>query len=252
MGGTIAFESTPKQGSRFFFTVPFKPPTEEAPPRSVDSGKQVTRLAAGYHVNALVADDNRENRAMLSQMLTDIGVGVTPAEDGQQVLESIHAERPDVVFMDIRMPVMDGFEATQRILKEYRDDRPKLVVVSASALVHEQQRYVEAGFDDFVAKPVQARRVYECLARLLHVEYEYEETEVPQTAFETMVLPVSLLSRLKRVATFGEVTELEESLDEVSQMGEQGRVLAQRLRALSRNFDMEGILELLEGMRNEE
>ncbi len=252
MGGAIAFESTPKQGSRFFFTVPFKPPTEEVPPRSVDSGKQVTRLAAGYHVNALVADDNRENRTVLSRMLADIGVGVTPAEDGQQVLESVRAERPDIIFMDIRMPVMDGFEATQRIMKEYRDDRPKLVVVSASALVHERQRYFEAGFDDFIPKPVRAGRVYECLARLLRVEYEYEETKGPQTAFEIMVLPAPLLSRLRQAAEFGEVTDLEESLDEVSKMDEQGRALAHRLRALSRNFDMEGILELLETMSNAE
>ena len=262
MGGELDFESTLEKGSRFFFTIPLEPTTEGVTPSSVDAVRQVVCLAAGYQVKALVADDNQENRDVLSQMLSDIGVTVIMAENGGQVLEAVRAEGPDIVFMDIWMPVMDGLEATQRIIEEFGEERPKLVAVSASALVHEQQRYFEAGFDDFIAKPVDSQRVYECLATFLHVEYEYDDSERPKTDFEKIVLPKELLSRLRRAAEFWEVTELEESLEEVcslrsptaspyGQISEHARLLAERLRELSRNFDMEGILEILREISHE-
>ena len=119
------------------------------------------------------------------------------------------------------------------------------MAVSASALVHERQGYFDAGFDDFIAKPVDSQRVYECLATFLRVGYEYDDSAMPQTEFDKIVLPENLLSRLRRAAEFWEVTELEESLEEVCQISEHGRLLAERLRELSRNFDMEGIIEIL-------
>ena len=245
MRGELTFESTPQNGSRFFFTLPLESATEGATPRSEDSGRQVAQLAAGYQVKALVVDDNQENRDVLSQMLKDIGVTVMMVENGQQALETVRVETPDIVFMDIWMPVMDGLEATRRILEEFGEERPKLVAVSASALVHERQKYFEAGFDDFIPKPVDAQQVYECLATFLQIEYEYDDSEMPQTEFEEIVLPEQLLLRLRRAAEFWEVTELEELLEEVCQMGEHGSLLAERLRELSRNFDMEGILDIL-------
>jgi len=204
MGGELDFESTLGEGSRFFFTIPIEPTTKEVELGSVDAVRQVVHLAAGYQVKALVADDNRENRDVLSQMLSDIGVTVIMAENGGQVLETVRAEKPDIVFMDIWMPVMDGLEATQRILDEFGEERPKLVAVSASALVHERQGYFEAGFNDFIPKPVNAQQVYECLATFLRVEYEYDDSEMPQTEFEKIVLPENLLSRLRRAAEFWE------------------------------------------------
>jgi len=262
MGGNLAFESTLKKGSRFFFTVPFKPATEEITSRSADSYKNVVRLAAGYQVKALVADDEQENREVLSRLLSNIGVTVITAENGKQALEAVGSgtsattanhrdNRPDIVFMDIRMPVMDGLEAARRILKEFGESRPKLVAVSASALVHERQGYFDAGFDDFIAKPLNSGRIYESLANLLHVEYEYEDEGLPPIDFEKIILPSSLLARLKEAAKFGNVTELEKSLDDIRQIGEEGRLLAEHLQKLIRNLDMGAIPDILEMVSDE-
>ncbi|MFC1715538.1 two-component regulator propeller domain-containing protein, partial [Candidatus Poribacteria bacterium] len=251
MGGRLAFESIPNEGTRFFFTVSLKPSGEGVTSRAVDSGRQIVHLAAGYEVKALVADDNEKNRAVLSQMLIHIGVTVVEAENGQQALEAVHNERPDIVFLDIRMPDMNGLEVAQRILEEIGEERPKLVAVSASAMVHQRQRYFDAGFDAFVPKPVDARQVYQCLANFLHVEYEYEDTQEQQVSFEEIVLPEALFLRLKDAAGMGRVTELEKSINEVGQVGEQGNLLAQELLRLCQNFDMDAILEILEVIRHE-
>ena len=255
MGGELSVESEPGKGSRFFFTVPLQ--KVERTDGSLDVSSQIIRLADGYSLTALVADDNKENREVLEQILSYIGVEVRLAENGQEALESVRAEIPDIVFMDIRMPVMDGLEATRRILEEFDSkgglpSRPCIVAVSASALEHQRKQFMEeAVFDDFIAKPVRAERVYECLANLLHVEYEYKDVETLQIDSDKIVLPENLLLHLREVAEFGSVTELEELLDEVRQIGEHGHLLAEHIHELSQNLDMDAILGILEGINHE-
>ena len=262
MGGELAVESPPlnppqfgeeireSKGSRFFFTVPLKPITEEAISSRMDLREDrlkniPTRLADGYNVKALVADDNKENRDVLSKILEDIGVSVITAENGQQAVELGLSHKPDIIFMDIWMPQMDGLQAAQQILSECGEDSPKLVAVSASVLSHERRRYFDAGFDDFIAKPVDEGQVYDCLAKFLRVEYEYDDVEIQSIDFDKIVLPEALFSCISEAAELGRVAELENALNEIRQLGEQERLLAERLRELSRDFDMEGIFKLL-------
>ena len=252
MGGEISLESEPGRGSHFFFTVPLKPATGESQTSEVSETSEVyVRLAEGYSVKALVAEDNKENRDVLSKILEDVGVSVITAYNGGQAVEKTLAEKPDIVFMDIWMPVLDGLEALKQILSECGEDRPKLVAVSASALTHERQNYFNAGFDDFIPKPVDAKRVYECLAKFLQVEYEYEDDYLQSIELEKIVLPEALFLRLKEAAEFGQVTKIEEALDEVRQIGEGGHLLAEQLHQLSRNFDMKGILDVLGKINHE-
>jgi CheY-like chemotaxis protein len=205
-------------------------------------------------VKALVADDEQKVRDVLSRMLTDIGVSVITAENGEQALAAVRHDSPDIVFMDIKMPVMDGLKATQQILKEFGEsarshpenrDRPKLVAFSASALTHEQQRYLEAGFDYFIAKPVRIEEVCKCLASLLHVEYEYDDAETPSINIEDIVLPKELLQRIEAAAKVYGTTKLLHCFDEIEQHGEEGYRLAEHLRELNQKSDMKAILDII-------
>ena len=265
MGGELSVESPPLSsgigvGTRFFFTVPLSVVRSRI---GKEFGRKLpARLADGYQVKALVADDNKENRDVLEKMLSDIGVSVITAENGQQAVETTYANQPDIVFMDIWMPVLNGLQAIQPIILKYGASRPKLVAVSASVLPHERQKYFEEGFDDFIAKPVDAQRVYECLASLLHIKYEYDDDDFKSVDFddfdglkkveqatkdlENIALPEELFNRLKEAAELSVVTELEEALNEVGQMGEAERLLAEKLLTFSRNFDMKGILDILD------
>jgi len=259
MEGKLDVESELGIGSRFSFCIELKCLEDEIAERPLDSVKKVLHLAEGYSVKALVADDNQENREILSLILSDIGVSVISAEDGQQALEKTVKYKPDIVFMDIRMPVMDGFEAAKRILnrnnpkyntqdssRNTHDYRiPKLVAVSASALVHERERYFNAGFDYFIAKPISDKCIYECLAQLLHVKYETDEYNAISIDFSQIKLPKEILIHLKESAEFGRVTDLDRLLDEVEKIGDDGIILANKIRELSHNFNMDGVLDIL-------
>ncbi|MCD6506139.1 response regulator [Candidatus Poribacteria bacterium] len=246
MGGKLSVESTQGEGSRFFFELSLR---RVATARPRTPRRRVIHLAGGYHVKALVVDDDRESREILSRMLSDIGVSVITAEDGREALEYVRSHRPDILFVDVRMPVMDGIELARRIL-ECEHNPPKMVAVSASALSHERRRYLEVGFDDFIAKPFRDEQIYGSMARLLQIQYETEELDVPSVNPSEIKLPKDLLERLREAAEYGRVTELERILRQVEQIGEAETQLAERLRELSQNFDMAGVLEILGGIQH--
>ena len=256
MGGRLELESTPGTGSRFFFTL--RLPVARAggvAEASTEQWSRVSHLAPGYRVAALVADDVPENREILSWMLTEIGVDVTLAANGREAIESIKSEAPDIAFLDIRMPEIDGSQVARRIREELGRDAPKVVAVSASALDHERKQYLEAGFDRFIPKPVRAEQVYACLADLLQVEYEYASTEpgngaeAPELSWSGIRLPDQLLMRLREAAELHSVTELERYLSEMEALGEDERHHAAHLRDLSEQYDMDGILKILKDIR---
>ncbi|MBI1922859.1 response regulator [Candidatus Poribacteria bacterium] len=251
-------------GARFFFTVPLESATRAAHPPKAAVGRSVARLASGYHVKAIVADDVAENREVLSKILSDIGVDVITVENGEQALEAVRAHHPDIVFMDIRMPVMNGLEAVQQIWEELGrrgralapyegvETSPLLVAISASTLVHEKERYLGAGFDAFIPKPLLAEQIYAGLANLLRIEYEYIGAGAVGTApvdVSEIAFPPELLRRMKEAVEFQSITELKASVSEVEQLGENGHRLAAHLRPLLQRCDMEGILKVLSGMQ---
>jgi len=259
MGGELGLESELERGSRFFFTIPLPPATSDTIAES-SQWSDVTRLAEGCHVKALIADDTEVNRNVLSKMLSDLGVEVIEAENGQQAVEMVREHRPDIVFMDIRMPVMGGMEAAQQILEESGRDSgemsfcPTIVAISASTLTHEQQTYFDAGFEDFISKPFRFERVCECLANLLDVEFETDESdEGEEQSLETpqVTLPEVLLKQLKAAAEGYRVTELKTHLNEIEGGGLAGQRLAKRLSELILSYDMEGVLKILSEIKPE-
>jgi signal transduction histidine kinase/ligand-binding sensor domain-containing protein/CheY-like chemotaxis protein len=251
MGGRLQVESAPGRGSRFFFSLSLPAAAQPLPPAFVRGDGQVKGLAPGQRVRALVVDDVAENRQVLAELLAALGVEVETAENGRRAIEQVRAARPGIVFMDIRMWVMDGVEAMRQIRAEWGQESPKLVAVTASAFEHERRAYLKAGFDAFIAKPVREEEVCESLARLLGVEFEREAGPGAPPDFSGLRLPAGLWARLWQAAEAGEVTELEEHLGEVERQGGEGRRLAEHLRSLSRNIDIKAILDLLEGIPHE-
>ena len=250
LGGELELESTPGEGARFFFTVPLPPAAAELKREQDQEWNRVVSLAPGHQVKALVADDVPANRAILAQLLEAIGVQVHLAVNGVEAVEIGRRERPDITFMDIRMPELDGMEAMLQLLEDPGREAMKIVAVSASTLDHERQHYLESGFEEFIGKPVRIDQIYRCLAELLGVEFTFREevAEVEEEALDlsSVNLPAELHERLQVAAGEANVTELRQMMEELTRLGEGGEQLARHLGALIDDFDTEGVVDALQ------
>ena len=257
MESSLEVDSEVGVGTRVAFTVTLPPASGEVRSAAESDWSRVSRLAQGYAVKALVADDVPANRDILRQMLVDTGVVVVVAEDGEQALEQAEADPPDIAFLDIRMPVMDGLEALAQMQQRKELEGMKVVAISASALEHERQTYLEAGFDDFIDKPFRFERICSCMADLLGVEFDYtDEAEglSVDEAFDPtdIVLPEALRDHLRQAAEVYSVTELEIYFNELEQLGEAHRKLGHHLRGLRQRHDVESIIHIVENVQLEQ
>jgi signal transduction histidine kinase/AmiR/NasT family two-component response regulator len=189
MGGEITVVSEQGKGTIFRVVLPL-PEADEAAVASVRGDRRpVIGLAKGETARRiLVVDDVFENRLLLSRLLSSLGFQVTEAIDGLEAVEQWKAGRPELIFMDVRMPVMDGLTATKRIreAEEGPDGvepgtRVKIVALSASALPTEQEDILKAGCDAFLAKPIREGAIFERLTTLLGVQFEREEFPAPKS-----------------------------------------------------------------------
>jgi CheY-like chemotaxis protein len=251
MGGEITVESEPGRGSLFRVTIPMHLAEGGAGAPDEEAVAEVVGLQAGQpEWRILVVDDNPENRLLLSNLLTQVGFTVEEAENGQEAIALFQDWRPHLIWMDMRMPVMDGYQATKKIRALPDGETVRIAAVTASVFEEQRAEILASGCDDLVRKPFRDHEIFEAMARLLGVEYVYEETGeeparargVELTADMLADLPPDLLQAL-REATLA--LNREATLEVIERIEDQAPDTAAGLRALVANFQMGRIRELL-------
>jgi two-component system, sensor histidine kinase len=169
MGGHIEVESRLGRGSRFAFTLNL-PRAKVAVPQPVDSGFTPLQASAPLTGVVLLVEDNMVNRMIGVEMLNSFGVDVVEAEHGAQALTLLDQQRFDLVLMDIQMPVLDGYEATQRVRERearLRLPRVPIVALTANAFDEDSAQSLAAGMDAHLAKPYTREQLRELLLQWL-------------------------------------------------------------------------------------
>ncbi|MET0022880.1 MAG: ATP-binding protein [Sedimenticola sp.] len=197
MGGNISVESTPGKGSIFSFDLPVILAEESQVTSQLADSKTVKGLQFGQpEWRILVVEDNADNRLLLTSLLNQIGFEVKEAENGEQAVELFKSWRPHLIWMDMRMPVMDGYAATPRIRELPGGDAVKIVALTASAFKVQRQKVIEVGCDDLVHKPYQANEILDVMAEQLGVKYFYEDTVEEEVTRRPVTLTVEMLNKL--------------------------------------------------------
>jgi signal transduction histidine kinase/CheY-like chemotaxis protein len=220
MGSELHVKSVVGQGTTFWFDLDMPEPPE----MTADTAQQFRRITGyqGKPRTVLLADDKSESRIVLTDMLTPLGFNVVEAVDGYDALDKAQNCHPDLLLIDLVMPMLDGFEVIRRIrqLPEFHD----VIIIGLSASVFEetQQASVAAGANDFLGKPVHLDDLLEKLQAHLHLEWEYEapgEPREPETPMDReAIIPPSQaeLAQLYQWAKIGDMMSLQERLEELS------------------------------------
>jgi PAS domain S-box-containing protein len=182
MGGDITVKSVPNQGSRFQVHIYATPVAASIVQSQADSRRVVGLVPGSPQYRILVVDDKWENRQLLMKFLTPIGLAVQEAANGQEAIALWETWDPHLIWMDMRMPVMDGYEATKHIRASLKGQATVILALTASALEEEKIVVLSAGCNDFVRKPFREADLFGKMADYLGLQYVYEEPAIAPTA----------------------------------------------------------------------
>jgi signal transduction histidine kinase/CheY-like chemotaxis protein len=226
MNGTINVKSQVDIGTIFTIMVPLKPVSALQVTQSA-----LQRRVIGFHpdhrkeIRVLVVDDRPENRQLMVEWLTQVGFLMREAENGLEALQVWGQWKPHLIWMDMRMPVMDGYEATRRIKATLEGQATVIIALTASAFEDEKSIVLAAGCDDFVRKPARESTIFNKIEEFLGLKYIYEDEVIPTTvnpseeltATQIQRLPVDIQRALRKAtqtvdmeATYAVITQIEQ------------------------------------------
>ncbi|MDX2231532.1 MAG: PAS domain S-box protein [Leptolyngbyaceae cyanobacterium bins.349] len=268
MGGELTVCSQLGVGSTFAFTIAVNLTSEIDAPTPA-APRHILGLAhdqVPYRI--LVVEDNDTNRQLLVQLLESIGFAVQEAAEGQTAIALWERWHPHLIWMDMRMPIMDGYEATRQIRERERtashepgspqagDTPTKIIALTASAFEEDRARVLAVGCDDFVRKPFQETELLQKIVEHLSVEYLYAEVELTASA---VIAPANLPDAIAALQTLAPPLQSQlyqatiqldhEQLKElIEQVAPSQPALAAYLAEQLDNFDFEQILQLLQNI----
>ncbi|MBD2304423.1 response regulator [Chroococcidiopsis sp. FACHB-1243] len=247
MGGNITVESRLGEGSCFEFYIQAENIAADVIP-SPTTSRQVIGLAAGQPAyRILIVEDKPSNRQLLLELLQPVGFDVREAENGREAIAIWQSWQPHLIWMDLRMPVMDGYAATKQI--KSAPDAPIIIVLTGSAFEEERQIAVATGCDDFIRKPFRAEVLFEKMTEYLGVQYIYKEEEGRKAIDSTrnlhasslQVMPVEWIEQLRQAAICVNAKLLHQL---IAQIPPSHASLAQSIAHLVDNFQFEEIVNL--------
>ncbi|MBF0257003.1 MAG: response regulator, partial [Gammaproteobacteria bacterium] len=174
LGGELSASSELGVGSCFQLRLPVL--SVDEPAMLVQEDAEIIGLKPGQErFRILVAEDNPDNQSLMTALLERVGFEVRIAGDGVEALELAKAWSPQLIWMDIRMPRMDGYEASRQIRALDGQPRPFIIAFTASAFDEERQAILDAGCDRCVSKPIKASELFKLMQELLGLRYVYQD-----------------------------------------------------------------------------
>ena len=263
MGGDITVSSTVGQGATFKFDVLLKKARVTDIQVQQPSQRVIGLAPEQGEYRLLVVEDTRVSRLLLVKLLTSVGFQIREASNGEEAIALWQSWEPHLILMDMQMPVMDGYEATQQIKSHVQGQATVIIALTASAFEENRSHILSIGCDDFIRKPFREEVLFSKIADHLGVCYVYEQsaqsvaafTPQPQateryelSAASLSVMPSQWISQLHRAA---EGCQDEEILALIEQIPEPYSALKLALADLVDNFRLDLIIDLTNASTDE-
>ena len=262
MGGDISVTSIVDQGSTFTFTIPVRL-AKETDVQTTSTSKRVIGLEANQpEYRILVVEDLEENRRLMIKMLEAVGFVVRSAVNGMEAIALWQDWQPHLIWMDMLMPVMDGYEATKQIkAKKLKNSHVRTIIIALTAHAFNEERLaiLNAGCDDFLLKPFQEEVMLEKMARYLGVRYLYEDKTLSKKQEKQKTQQISTPADLKhslaqmpaewvkQLYNAASLCSDDMILELVKPISENNSLLAIVITKLAREFEFDKIKKLTQG-----
>ena len=258
MGGDLFVTSEVGKGTCFTFEIGVAS-TDSGDMASHHPNRKVVGLAPGQpNFRVMVAEDNEDSRNLLVTLLESTGFDVREAVNGRDALEIWRQWRPHLIWMDIRMPIMDGYETITAIRSEMVQSNSgidtKIIALTASAFEEDRLKVMKYGGDDFVRKPFKESELFEMIRKHLVINYLYEQKEKAKRktrsenlfddnlVFRFRKFSENLLLRLKEATELSDTARIDQVIREIATKDER---LGGELLRLAVNFEYDKILALV-------
>jgi CheY-like chemotaxis protein len=251
MGGHISVESELGQGTTFYFNIEVKI-VQTAIAHELEKRRVISLEPNQPTYRILAVDDKSINRQLLVKLLSPLGFEMKEASNGQEAIAIWDEWEPHLIWMDMRMPVMDGYEATKFIKSQVKGSATVVVALTASVLEEEKAIVLSAGCDDFLRKPFKENTIFEALTKHLGVQYIYEESlpeNNPNNGSEDTLIFTDLAmmsaewrSQLQEAAIEADSNQVMQLIQEIPDTATD---LAKFLEKLIHQFEFDDIIELL-------
>lgn len=257
MGGTLEASSHYGQGSMFWFDLEL--PEAAVVEQDLEQEDRVILGVAGPKRKILVVDDKSDNRQFLADALRPLGFTVHQAKDGEDCLQQVSMNKPDAILMDLRMPLLNGLDATRKI--RARPDVGDLIIlgVSASSFDHNRTECLEAGADGFLSKPFRISKLVQLLCEHLQLDiiYEHGEDQTTSVASEGvatsrgMAIPsLELVEEFQRLVDSGDMAQILERIHALDQAQPTFQGFVDTVRNLSQQFQIKKLRIFLANVKD--
>jgi signal transduction histidine kinase/ActR/RegA family two-component response regulator len=245
MGGDIQVRSEVGKGSVFWFELEL-PLLSESPE---EDGRWEEKISGyeGRRRKVLVADDSADNRAVIRALLEPLGFEVSEAPDGREAISLARELRPDLVLMDLRMPVVSGAMAAREIRQSRDLVDVVIIAISASAFAEDIRQSSLAGCDGFISKPVKLKDLLEIIGSKLDLAWTRTNGGAAEPGGTLKIPPPQVIGELLESARMGDMLELIAEVDRLEAADPSYAPFAERIRAMARKFKANALLAFIKG-----
>lgn len=246
MGSDILVESEAGRGCCFTFDLQL--PLVEEP---VALGRPQSRVITGYlgsPKTVLIVDDVATNLVLLAEFLDGLGFITHQAENGQIGLEMAQQIKPDLMILDVVMPVMNGLELTERLRQHPALADLPIIIASANTTWQDKTRVFGTGANAFISKPINFDELATLMQSCLHLSWRYQEDDAPPPAPKQSLVPppANEIKSVHQMALRGSMRDIRKWCQQIVQQDEQYRSFAEKLDVMAADYQSKAILSLIE------
>ncbi|HEX2946144.1 MAG TPA: response regulator [Clostridia bacterium] len=247
MGGDITVESKLGNGSKFRLEIPITEAKASGPRKEIEVRHVIGLQPGQENISILIADDNAANRELLENLLRGVGFTTKAVSNGEEALAEYVRYNPSLIALDMRMPVIDGFEVIHTIREKHNDTNIPIISITASAFEELKEDIYRVGATEYIRKPFNENEIFETIKKCLNVRYIYEDSKSngkieisDELALKTILdVPAPLVEKMLQATLSADLDQL---LEYIVQLSGKWPQLASKLREMAENYKYDELI----------